>query len=44
VVDSATVRMELRRLARALARWHNHRAVRELNPRLTAVLRTPAAV
>ena len=44
VVDSATVRMELRRLARALARWHNHGAVRELNPRLAAVLRTPAAV
>lgn len=44
VVDSATVRGEFRRLARALARWHNHGAVRELNPRLTAALRTPAAV
>jgi hypothetical protein len=40
VVDSATVRMEFRRLARALARWHTHRAVRELSPRLAAALRT----
>jgi transcriptional regulator with XRE-family HTH domain len=40
VVDSATVRMEFRRLARALARWHTHRAVRELSPRLAAAQRT----
>lgn len=38
VVDSATVRMEFRRLARMLARWSNHRPVRELRPRLAAVL------
>jgi transcriptional regulator with XRE-family HTH domain len=41
VVDSATVRMEFRRLARALARWHTHQAVRELSPQLAAALRTP---
>jgi transcriptional regulator with XRE-family HTH domain len=40
VVDSATVRMEFRRLARALARWHTHQAVRELRPHLAAALRT----
>jgi hypothetical protein len=43
VVDSATVRMEFRRLARTLARWHNHGSVRELQPRLTAALTPPAA-
>jgi transcriptional regulator with XRE-family HTH domain len=43
VVDSATVRMEFRRLARALSRWHSHQAVRELSPRLAAVLRTSNA-
>jgi transcriptional regulator with XRE-family HTH domain len=41
VVDSATVRMEFRRLARALARWHTHQAVRELRPQLAAALRAP---
>jgi transcriptional regulator with XRE-family HTH domain len=41
VVDSATVRMEFRRLARALARWHTHQAVRELRPHLAAALRAP---
>ncbi len=41
VVDSATVRMELRRLARALARWRTHPPVRELNPLLADALRTP---
>ncbi len=40
VVDSATVRMEFRRLARTLARWHTHQAVRELSPRLAAAART----
>jgi len=38
VVDSATVRMEFRKLARMLARWSNHRTVRELRPRLAAAL------
>lgn len=41
VVDSATVRREFRRLARLLARWHNHQPVRELRPRLAAVLTRP---
>ncbi|WP_216216599.1 helix-turn-helix domain-containing protein [Amycolatopsis aidingensis] len=41
VVDSATIRVDLRRLARTLSRWHGHRPVRELYPRLTAALRTP---
>ena len=38
-VDSATVRIDLRRLARTLARWQNHQLVRELQPQLDAVLR-----
>ncbi|HEX4701775.1 MAG TPA: helix-turn-helix transcriptional regulator [Pseudonocardiaceae bacterium] len=38
VLDSATVRMEFRRLARKLSRWHSHGPVRELNPRLTAAM------
>ncbi|MFD9963673.1 multiprotein-bridging factor 1 family protein [Amycolatopsis sp. NPDC058986] len=42
LVDSATVRTDLRRLARTLTRWHTHQPVRELYPRLTAALRTPA--
>ena len=42
VVDSATVRMEFRRLARTLARWNKHRSVRELQPRLTAALTPPS--
>ncbi|MFJ5989351.1 multiprotein-bridging factor 1 family protein [Lentzea sp. NPDC092896] len=33
-VDSATVRTELRQLARILGRWHNHGAVREVYPDL----------
>jgi transcriptional regulator with XRE-family HTH domain len=41
VIDSASVRRELRRLARALARWHNHPSVRELNPLLVAAIRSP---
>ncbi|GGM40214.1 hypothetical protein GCM10012275_09000 [Longimycelium tulufanense] len=43
LVDSATIRVDLRRLARTLSRWHNHRPVRELFPRLTAALRMSIA-
>jgi transcriptional regulator with XRE-family HTH domain len=38
-VDSATVRMDLRELARNLGRWHNHGTVREVYPALKRVLR-----
>jgi hypothetical protein len=38
-VESATVRMDLRELARNLSRWHNHGAVREVYPELRRVLR-----
>ncbi|MEU4741675.1 helix-turn-helix transcriptional regulator [Actinosynnema sp. NPDC023658] len=38
-VDSATVRTDLRELARTLGRWHNHGAVREVYPELRRVLR-----
>jgi hypothetical protein len=37
--DSATVRHDLRRLARTLGRWHTHPAVRALQPDLTAASR-----
>ncbi|KOX15327.1 DNA-binding protein [Saccharothrix sp. NRRL B-16348] len=37
-VDSATVRTDLRELARTLARWRNHGAVREVYPELRRVL------
>lgn len=37
-VDSATVRADLRHLARVLARWHNHPRVRDLQPELRAAL------
>ncbi|HEU5475612.1 MAG TPA: helix-turn-helix transcriptional regulator [Actinophytocola sp.] len=40
-VDSATVRTDLRQVARTLNRWHNHRAVRNVYPELTGVLRAP---
>ncbi|MDN3358225.1 helix-turn-helix transcriptional regulator [Actinomadura sp. DC4] len=40
LVDSATVRVDLRRLTHTLARWHTHGQVREVYPRLTAALRT----
>jgi hypothetical protein len=40
-VDSATIRLDLRDLARALNRWRSHRAVREVLPRLTAILHMP---
>lgn len=38
-VDSATVRMDLRELARSLSRWRSHHAVREICPELSRVLR-----
>ncbi|HEX4704117.1 MAG TPA: helix-turn-helix transcriptional regulator [Pseudonocardiaceae bacterium] len=38
LVDSATIRLDLRRLARALTRWRTHQPVRELQPRITAAL------
>jgi transcriptional regulator with XRE-family HTH domain len=38
LVDSATVRCDLGRLARTLVRWRNHGPVRDLSPRLTAAL------
>ena len=38
-VDSATVRLDLRELSRTLSRWRNHRAVREIHPALSRVLR-----
>ncbi|RJQ80446.1 XRE family transcriptional regulator [Pseudonocardiaceae bacterium YIM PH 21723] len=41
VVDSATIRTDLRRLARTLARWHNHGEVRILQERLSAALHVP---
>lgn len=37
-VDSATVRMDLRELSRALSRWRGHRTVREIFPELNRVL------
>lgn len=41
VVDSATIRVDLRRLARTLIRWHSHQPVSVLHRRLTAALRSP---
>jgi hypothetical protein len=38
--DSATIRHDLRRLARTVARWRSHPAVRELQPRLATACRT----
>lgn len=40
-VDSATIRLDLRQLARTLTRWHSNRAVRELRPDLMAMLNVP---
>jgi hypothetical protein len=37
-VDSATIRTDLRELARSLSRWRSHHAVREIYPRLSRVL------
>jgi len=39
-VDSATIRSDLKQLARTLARFRNHGAVRELYPELSRALRT----
>jgi len=39
-VDSATIRFDLREIARNLSRRHGHQPVRRLFPRLTAALRT----
>lgn len=38
-VDSATVRVDLRQLAKTLSRWRTHPPVRDLYPHLTAALR-----
>jgi transcriptional regulator with XRE-family HTH domain len=40
-VGSATVALDLRRLARTLSRWRAHPSVRDLYPRLTASLYSP---
>ena len=40
-VDSATVRMDLRQVARTLARWHSHRPVRDLLPELSEAMLDP---
>lgn len=37
-VDSATIRTDLRQLAKTLGRWHNHGAVREISPHLKRLL------
>lgn len=42
VVGSATIRTDLRRLARTLSRFRTTRSVRELSPRLAAALHGPA--
>jgi len=39
-VDSATVRVDLRELARTLSRWHGHPAVQELLPDVMTALNT----
>ncbi|TWP52512.1 helix-turn-helix domain-containing protein [Lentzea tibetensis] len=41
LVDSATVRQDLKRLARFLGRERDHPAVRDVHPRLNAALRSP---
>ncbi len=40
-IDSATVRSDLQTFARTIGRWPRHRAVADLQPRLTAALRRP---
>jgi hypothetical protein len=40
VADSATVRVDLRRVAQELTRRHSHRAVREVMPRVIGALNT----
>jgi transcriptional regulator with XRE-family HTH domain len=42
VVGSATIRTDVRRLAKILSRFRTTRSVRELSPRLTAALQGPA--
>jgi hypothetical protein len=42
-VDSATVRTDIRQLCRTLIRWHSHAPVRDLYPRLSALLHRSAA-
>jgi transcriptional regulator with XRE-family HTH domain len=41
MVDSATIRVDLRQLSRTLTRWRNHGPVQELQPRLAAALHVP---
>ncbi|HKS48327.1 MAG TPA: helix-turn-helix transcriptional regulator [Amycolatopsis sp.] len=41
VLDSATIRRDLKDLVRVLARWRSHPEARELRGRLLAALRTP---
>ena len=43
IIDSATVRADVRALARTLARWLTHPPVRQLYPELTAALHHPSA-
>jgi hypothetical protein len=43
LVGSATIRTDLRRFARTLARFRATQSVRELSSRLAAVLQGPAA-
>jgi hypothetical protein len=43
LVDSATIRFDLRRLARTITRWSSHKTVRELQPRLTTALHAPVS-
>jgi hypothetical protein len=42
MVDSATVRLDLGQLTRTLSRWHSHKPVQDVQPRLRAALRTSA--
>ncbi|RSM90415.1 XRE family transcriptional regulator [Kibdelosporangium aridum] len=42
LVDSATVRFDLRRIGRTIARWPSRSSVRDLQPRLTTALHAPA--
>jgi hypothetical protein len=37
-VDSATVRLDIKDLARTLQRWHGHNAVADLYPELVTAL------
>ncbi|MFC4854628.1 helix-turn-helix domain-containing protein [Actinophytocola glycyrrhizae] len=39
IVDSATIRLDLRELNRTLNRWHSHHSVRELRTELVPLLR-----